>query len=119
MTDAARISTADELLWSGEHSIAATWSALQEPLVCPPRAPPRIVSTLLVFADEGRSDLDGRAVDGRPYPRDVWKPNLGRPMSSCVFALAETMVAGKSSHRQLSKPEAARCPDPNPGATKS
>ena len=119
MTDAARISTADELLWSGEHSIAATWSALQEPLVCPPRANPRIVFTILVFADEGRIELDGRAVDGRPYPRDVWKCNLGRPMSSCVFALPETIVAGKSSRQQLSKPEATRCPDPNHGAMKS
>lgn len=72
--------------------VTASWWDLQTPLVGPPTAHPRIVFTVLVFADQASIELDGREVEGEPYPRDAWVKNLGRPMSSCVFALAETMV---------------------------
>jgi len=36
--------------------------------------------------------LDGRAVEGKPYTRDIWKKSIGGDRSSCVFALAETFI---------------------------
>ena len=81
--------------WSiqaGDRRIVATWSDLQTPLVGPRTANPRIVFTILVFTDGATIEVDGHRVDGVPYPRDVWKKSFGAPMSSCVFALAETMV---------------------------
>ena len=79
---------------AGSHEVVTSWSELQEPLVGPPTANARIVFTILVFADKAVIELDGRLVDGEPYPRDIWAKSLGTPMSSCVFALAETMVRG-------------------------
>lgn len=72
--------------------IAATWQNLQAPLVDPPTAHPRIVFTILVFADRATLTRNGAAVTGAPYPREIWASTLGQPMSSCVFALSETMV---------------------------
>lgn len=70
----------------------ASWWGLQAPLVGPPTLHPRIVFTILVFAEKAGIELDGKAVAGAPYLRDVWAKSLGTPRSSCVFALAETMV---------------------------
>jgi len=75
-----------------EWVVRASWWDLQTPLVGPPTAHPRIVFTILIFADRAAIELDGSPVLGQPYLRDAWIKNLGRPMSSCVFALAETMV---------------------------
>lgn len=72
--------------------VVTTWDDLQTPLVAPPTANPRIVFTILVFAGKANIDLDGKSMDGDPYPRSIWAKSLGTPMSSCVFALAETMV---------------------------
>ena len=77
---------------AGSREVVASWRELQTPLVGPPTANPTIVFTILVFADKARIELDGKPVDGDPYPRDIWAKSLGKPMSSCVFALAETMV---------------------------
>lgn len=73
--------------------IVARWGELQPPLVGPPTVNKQIIFTVLTFADEGRVTLNGAAVEGKPYPREVWRQNLGTPHSSCVFALAETMIA--------------------------
>ena len=73
--------------------IDVCWRELDPPLVGPPTAHPRIVFTILVFAGGGSIQLDGRDVGGEPYPRDNWARTLGRPRSSCCFALAETMIA--------------------------
>ena len=75
-----------------DREIVISWWDLHAPLVGPPTAHPRIVFTILVFADSAAIELDGRPVDGKPYPRDIWAKSLGMPMSSCVFALAETMI---------------------------
>ena len=72
--------------------VVASWWDLHAPLVGPPTAHPRIVFTILVFAEKAAIELDGKPVDGEVYLRDIWAKSLGRPMSSCVFALAETMI---------------------------
>ena len=75
-----------------DHRIASTWSGLQEPLVGPPTINKYIVFTVFCFADQGSIVFDGRNVEGRPYPREGWRQNLGEPGSSSMFALAETMI---------------------------
>ena len=75
-----------------DRQVVASWWGLQAPLVGPPTLHPRIVFTILVFAEKAGIELDGKAVAGAPYLRDVWAKSLGTPRSSCVFALAETMV---------------------------
>ena len=77
---------------AGDTCIRATWAGLQPPLVGPPTIHEFIVFTVLFFADEATILLDGDPVAGRPYPREAWRQNLGEPHSSCVFALAETMI---------------------------
>ena len=81
---------------TGSHQVIAAWRELHTPLVGPPTANRRIVFTILVFADRAAIELDGHRVEGDPYPREIWAKTLGRPMSSCVIALAETMVCGSS-----------------------
>jgi hypothetical protein len=48
--------------------------------------------TVLFFTDEASVELDGKRIEGKPYSRDIWKPTLGGDRSSCVFALAETLI---------------------------
>ena len=78
---------------AADRRIAVSWRDLDPPLVGPPTAHPRIVFTVLIFAGGGSIELDGRDVGGGPYRRDIWARTLGRPRSSCCFALAETMLA--------------------------
>ena len=77
---------------AGEDRIVATWERIQPPLVGPPVLNQSIVFTVLCFTDEGRISLNGEPVIGRPYPREIWRASLGDAHSSCVFALAETMI---------------------------
>jgi hypothetical protein len=76
----------------GEDCIVATWEQIQPPLVGPPTLNESIVFTVLCFADEGGILLNGKPVVGRPYLREIWRQSLGKAYSSCVFALAETMI---------------------------
>ena len=80
---------------AGDQRIRATWSKKQPQLVGPPTIHPRIVFTVLCFTDEVSIELNGQSVAGQPYPREAWSQNLGKPHSSCVFALAETMIAAE------------------------
>ena len=52
--------------------------------------------TMLFFTDESGVEVDGISVEGRPYPRDIWKSSLGGMRSSSVFALAETLIESRS-----------------------
>ena len=79
---------------AGETRITAAWKALQEPLVGPPTIHPHIIFTIFFFADRASIEVNGRKVSGEPYPNEAWARNLGEPHSSCVFALAETMIEG-------------------------
>ena len=80
-------------LATADHRLTATWGELAPPLVGPPMINPQIVFTILVFAAAATLDCDGQPLPGVPYPREAWAQSLGSPMSSCCFALAETMVA--------------------------
>ena len=77
---------------AGEDCVVATWDSIQAPLVGPQVLGASIVFTVLFFTDEGGITLNNRPVIGAPYPREIWRPSLGDAHSSCVFALAETMV---------------------------
>lgn len=77
---------------SGMHEIAVSWNSLHEAIVGPPIPYPKIVFTILVFADAGFIRLDGRTLSGKPYLRQAWAASLGKPMSSFCFALAETVI---------------------------
>ena len=77
---------------TADHRLTATWAELDPPLVGPPTINPQIVFTVLVFAAAATLDCDGQPLPGSPYPREAWAQSLGTPMSSCCFALAETMV---------------------------
>ena len=79
------------------HLLEASWSQLDEPVMVyrsdrqiQQRRP---VFTLLFFAEEGEIRWDGIPFPGRPYRRDIWREAIGEAArSSCVFALAETMI---------------------------
>ncbi len=85
------------LIQTADHRIEATWSSLHPPLVGPPTIYPYIVFTTFFFADQGRILLDGEEGEGQPYLREAWRQNLGAPHSSCMFALAETMIQAPKS----------------------
>lgn len=63
-------------------------------------APPEVLNTpwrddqevfsILYFTDQASVELDGVAIAGSPYPRDIWQDALGGERSSCVFALSES-----------------------------
>ena len=82
---------------AGSDCIVATWEQIQPPLVGPPVLNPSIVFTVLCFTDGGRISLNGEPVIGSPYPREIWRASLGEAHSSCVFALAETMIQPPAS----------------------
>jgi hypothetical protein len=83
--------------------VDVTWSAIEPPLILNTPGPAlkgrAVTHSLLFFAEEATMALDGEAVEGVPYVRDSWRGTIGRPGSSCCFALAETMttVAGMNS----------------------
>ena len=76
--------------------VVATWSNVDAPLVLErPGAESKgreVNFSLLFFTDRGTITLDGSAVEGEPYVRDDWRRSIGRPGSSCCFALAETIT---------------------------
>ena len=79
-----------------DREIVATWSAVLPVVVVngpwPAGSQISYTFTLLHFAEGASIALDGRAVDGRPYPTDIWRKSIGGERSSCVFALAETFI---------------------------
>ena len=86
----------DEPTWTittADREIRAGWRQIAPPYVGPPTVNPQVIFTVLYFAAAASLSLDGAAVEGKPYPRDIWQKNLRKPHSSCCFALAETMIA--------------------------
>ena len=81
---------------SDDNHIVATWSAIQPPVIAegwaPTFRPDRDFFTMLFFTDEATISLNRSEIEGAPYMRDIWKPSIGGERSSCVFALAETMI---------------------------
>jgi hypothetical protein len=81
--------------------IVATWTHILAPLIVegpsPTFGPDRDFLTILFFAEMATIQINDRDVIGAPYKRDIWRPSIGGERSSCVFALAETMVMVSSS----------------------
>ncbi|MCY3778209.1 MAG: hypothetical protein OXH11_19705 [Candidatus Aminicenantes bacterium] len=80
-----------------DHHLNVTWTRLEPPAVAyrddPELQSRRPVFTVLFFCRDALVLLDGRRIDGAPYPRSIWREALGGgDRSSCVFAIAETMI---------------------------
>ena len=76
------------------HEIVARWMVTQPPLVMT-RAGQNAdldLHSALFFTDAASITFDGQPADGSPYLSPHWAPMLGTARSSCVFALAETMM---------------------------
>lgn len=81
---------------NGRCHIIATWTDIQSPVIAegpaPTFGPDRDFFTLLFFTDNASINCNGQLVKGQPYQRDIWRASIGGERSSCVFALAETMI---------------------------
>ena len=81
---------------TAEHEIVAKWGRIQPAVIAagpwPGASPSNYVCSLLHFTDESSIELDGRAVEGMPYMRDIWRPTIGGDRSSCVFAISESLM---------------------------
>ena len=78
------------------HEIVARWLVTQPPVVMTRAGQVQNADmdlhSLLFFTDEASITFDGQPVTGLPYSSPDWAPLLGTARSSCVFALAETLV---------------------------
>ena len=78
------------------HEIVARWTVTQPPLVMTRAGAGEDADldmhSALFFTDEAAITFDGQPADGLPYMSPHWAPLLGTARSSCVFALAETMM---------------------------
>ena len=81
---------------AGGREITARWGRIQPVVIAagpwPDASPSNYVCSLLHFAEESSITLDGRAVAGEPYLRDIWRPSIGGDRSSCVFAISESLL---------------------------
>jgi hypothetical protein len=77
---------------TGGRCIVASWSSLNQSFVGPPTIHPQIIFTILFFAEQASIEIDGHTVPGEPYQNEAWAQSLEVSQSSCVFALAETMI---------------------------
>ena len=78
------------------HTIVSTWNVTEPATIhwgpTPSGIPNVQIFSLLFFTYDVSLTCDGDAVEGKPYPRDIWRPTIGSDRSSCVFALAETTI---------------------------
>jgi len=85
---------------ANEHTIVSTWNVTDPAVIhwgaAPVGIPNLHIFSLLYFTYDTELAVDGKSVDGKPYPRDIWQNSIGGDRSSCVFALAETtLILGK------------------------
>jgi hypothetical protein len=72
--------------------VEIAWRELGPPIVAAGQVgvdPPWDSSTVLMEAGAWSASINGRSIDGAPFPNDVWRPWLDRPLSSALVALAE------------------------------
>ena len=80
---------------TGEDVVEAQWSRINAAVIMDrPLQSGDVVIThsLLFFADAAAITVNGNRVEGEPFVRENWRRAIGRPGSSCCFALSETMV---------------------------
>ena len=81
---------------TGKNVIAARWTEvgpaviMERPLQSAGKA---VTHSILFFSDTAAITVNGTKVEGEPFIREDWRRAIGRPGSSCCFALSETMVA--------------------------
>ena len=77
-------------------TVIATWMNLSPPIILEAPAPlfkaDQDVYSHLLFSDDATICVGDRQVEGRPYPRDIWRTSIGGDRSSCVVALSETFI---------------------------
>lgn len=82
--------------WSidlGDRKVVATWSQLQPPVLAAGTFREATEHfTVLFFAEQAAIQLDEQPCPGSPYRVETWRPSIGEERSSCVFALAETLM---------------------------
>ena len=89
---------AKQATWTIEASgrrVESVWTITEPPTMMYGPAhsgEPMEIFSVLNFTNKTSMKLDGRAVEGKPYTRDIWKKSIGGNRSSCVFALAETFI---------------------------
>lgn len=52
-----------------------------------------VVHSVLFFGASATMRVNDRLVEGEPFVRESWRRAIGRPGSSCCFALAETFMS--------------------------
>jgi len=78
---------------TGNHRVVARWVVTDPPVIADGSIREGTEHfALLFFTNEATVELNGKRVEGKPYPRDIWKPSIGGERSSCVFALAEAFM---------------------------
>lgn len=82
-------------------AIEASWDDIAPPFLASGPSPNRPemfdVHSVLFEAGSARASINGIAVVGSPYANDTWTPWLGRPVSSCLFAIGEVLVESQTS----------------------
>lgn len=84
-----RIDTGDDL-------IVARWTEVGPAIIMdrPLQSEGKTVThSLLFFSNTAEMTVNHNAVEGVPFVREDWRAAIGRPGSSCCFALSETIVS--------------------------
>jgi len=88
--------TRDQPSWViewAEHRIEARWTVTEAPVIAyGPFTPGTEFFTVLFFTMASTLELDGHALPGQPYLRDIWEPTIGGRRSSSVISLNETLI---------------------------
>jgi hypothetical protein len=77
---------------AGDLRVDVAWRQLGPPIVAMGQVgadPPWDSSTVLIEADAWEASVNGRPVEGAPFPNDVWRRWFDRPLSSALVAVAE------------------------------
>jgi hypothetical protein len=72
--------------------IEVAWRELGPPIVAAGQVgadPPWDSSTVLIEANAWSASVNGKRVEGAPFPNDVWRRWFDRPLSSALVAVAE------------------------------
>lgn len=84
------------IVQSSDHLISASWSAPEPAFWLSARAPAfhptRDYVTTMINYRQAELVVNGATIAGDPYAHDGWEQRLGRPLSSCHVALAETAI---------------------------
>ncbi len=78
--------------WAG-HRIDARWAVTEAPVISyGPFGSDAEYFTVLFFTMESTLELDGQALSGQPYPRDIWEKTIGGKRSSSLIAVNESLI---------------------------